>query len=518
MGLFACSKSPHGQGAWLRPPAAAALLALLALVMASCSSPRDHLPAVRDLYQKAAARHLRNPVIVVHGILGSRLQERESGRTVWGAFTSDATDPNTPSGARALALPFEDVALGATPDLKAALVAATGPLKAIQINLLFAVVNVGVYARILKTLGVGGYTDPVLVDPDSPSYAADHYTCFTFFYDWRRDNSENAVAFGEFVTSLRKRVDGAANLRIAELRGQADAAALAEADALEAWLSNGYRFDVVAHSMGGLVLRYFLRYGATPLPSDGSVPQVTWAGAEQIDRLVLVGTPSLGSMEALQNLTQGFDPGGILLPHFEAALLGTMPSIYQLLPRGQGLVVDDKGRSLDVDIFDVDVWDRNNWGLLADDADTYLRWLLPDVADRAERRRKARDVVAANLERAKRFHRAIDFAAPSSPTELRLFAADTESTLAKVRLEERDGRLVPCFTGDELRTFGDGTVTRRSALGDLRASEMAGTWLDSTVEWGGVTFLPDDHVGLTANPVFTDNLLFYLLEQAPRRR
>lgn len=39
--------------------------------------------------------------------------------------------------------------------------------------------------------------------------------------------------------------------------------------------------------------------------------------------------------------------------------------------------------------------------------------------------------------------------------------------------------------------------------------------LDSSLAWDAVTFLPDDHIGLTQNPVFTDNLLFYLLEQPP---
>jgi hypothetical protein len=33
------------------------------------------------------------------------------------------------------------------------------------------------------------------------------------------------------------------------------------------------------------------------------------------------------------------------------------------------------------------------------------------------------------------------------------------------------------------------------------------------VPWAGVNFLPHDHIDLTASPVFTDNLLFLLLEQ-----
>ena len=485
------------------------------VLAASCSSPRDAAPSIRELYRDSARRHARNPVVVVHGILGARLEDRATGQTVWGAFTNEASDPATPAGARALALPFADLELGSMPDLMQAPVFATGPLEAIRLGLVFAVINVGVYAGILKSLGVGGFTDPVALDPSSPQYAEDHFTCYTYFYDWRRDNVDNAVALGEFLQRLRKRVALGANRRIKLLRDAGGEAALAEASDLEQWLADGYRFDIVAHSMGGLVARYFLRYGATPLPADGSLPQVTWAGAEHVDRLVCVGTPSLGSMDALQNLVFGFAPGGILLPTYDAAVLGTMTSIYQLLPRGDGIVRDAQDRPLDVDLFDVDFWERNRWGLLAPEAEQYLQWLLPADMDAEHRRAAARRAVANNLERARRFHAAMDQDAPPCPAELRLFAADTISTLERVRLVERDGRLMPDFSEGNLWEYGDGTVTRRSALADRRGPEDNQMWLDSPVPWASVTFLPDDHIGLTRNPIFTDNLLFYLLEQPP---
>ncbi len=45
--------------------------------------------------------------------------------------------------------------------------------------------------------------------------------------------------------------------------------------------------------MGGLVLRYYLRYGAQPLPEDGSIPRLTWAGAANVANAILVATPLL---------------------------------------------------------------------------------------------------------------------------------------------------------------------------------------------------------------------------------
>ncbi|GAB4139769.1 MAG: hypothetical protein Fur0037_06110 [Planctomycetota bacterium] len=496
----------------------ALLAALLAAV--SCTAPRHTEPRVREIYRLAARREARNPVIVIHGILGSRLQQRSTGKVVWGAFTNEAIDPETPEGARALALPLLPPADASAYDSDSADVFATRPLNAIRVGLLFGVVNVQIYANILRSLGVGGYADPVLLDPASPEYPSYHFTCYTYFYDWRLDNVTNAILFGRWLRDLRGEVRRRARGRIEELRRSGDRGAVEEAAELESWLQRDLRFDVVAHSMGGLIANYYLRYGAVDLPADGSLPPVTWAGAEDIARLIEVGTPNLGAMDSLRNLTRGFKPG-FLLPYYHPAVLGTMPSIYQLLPRmGQGLVLGEDGEPSDVDLFDVGAWDRNGWGLLDPAADGYLRWLLPDLPDREARRRRARAYMEWCLSRARAFHAALDQDPPATPcpTELRLFASDTIPTLARTRLYRRDdGTLWPLFDGPDWSEPGDGTVARYSAVGDRRPGRESGA-LDSAIPWDSVTFLPDDHIGLTQNPVFTDNLLFYLLEQQPRRR
>jgi hypothetical protein len=72
--------------------------------------------------------------------------------------------------------------------------------------------------------------------------------------------------------------------------------------------------------------------------------------------------------------------------------------------------------------------------------------------------------------------------------------------------------LVPTF--DDPRCFapGDLTVTRASVLGDERTGPSHGSWLRSPLPWHGVTFLSDDHVGITSNPHFANNMLHLLLE------
>src|SRR5947199_9960754 len=66
------------------------------------------LPDLGGLYNAAAQRHepWRNPVIVIAGILGSRLRDGETHRLVWGAFSGDYADPRRADGARQISLPM----------------------------------------------------------------------------------------------------------------------------------------------------------------------------------------------------------------------------------------------------------------------------------------------------------------------------------------------------------------------------------------------------------------------------
>lgn len=58
-----------------------------------------------------------------------------------------------------------------------------------------------------------------------------------------------------------------------------------------------------------------------------------------------------------------------------------------------------------------------------------------------------------------------------------------------------------------------GLVTRRSALLDQRVGSRWSPRLVSPIRWTSVTFLSTDHIGLTKDAAFTDNVLFLLLEQ-----
>ena len=259
----------------------------------------------------------RDPVIVIPGVLGSRLVDQETGDVVWGELGPGGTNPRKTKSLTALALPMNSgVPLHQLHDQ----VQPDGPLDQLTFKVLGIPVKVNAYAQILATLGVGGYRDQQFRGSskfNEVSYADDHFTCFQFAYDWRRDVSESAAQLHQYIEEK------------------------------EAYTRQQYRdkygvenpnikFDIVAHSMGGMVARYYLRYGNQPLPDDGSLPQLTWEGARRVGRVFLVGTPNLGSTLAINEMKEGLQLAPPM-PKFPPAVVGTMPSAYQLFPRNEDL-------------------------------------------------------------------------------------------------------------------------------------------------------------------------------------
>lgn len=446
-------------------------------------------PDLGELYNRAAqtSDRDRNPILVIPGILGSKLVTRDSDRLVWGSFIGSFANPQKPEGARLMALPMaEGVPLR---DLRDDIVPG-GVLDSITVSLLGMPVELGAYVHILRTLGVGGYKDQSLGESGSIDYGDDHFTCFQFAYDWRRDIVESAKRLHEYVLDRRAFV----KRQFAERYGLKDPV---------------IKFDLVAHSMGGLVTRYYLRYGTQDLPADGSLPKLTWEGARYVERAVLIGTPNAGSLQSLIQLVEGADFAPIV-PDYPAAVLGTMPSIYQLLPRGRhGAVVEAWDPEVKIpDYMEPAFWENAGWGLADPDQDPLLRVLLPDVADAAERRRIALDHQAKLLKRARQFMRAMD--RPASPPDglsLHLIAADSLPTDAVVAVDRDSGEMT-VFDKEP----GDGTVLRASALMDERQGVEWSPKVKTPIDWESVLFLFDDHLGMTRNPIFTDNILYFLLE------
>jgi len=469
----------------MTPPARLLLLALCLLALIGCrSEPRPDLGAIYD----EAAQNIgpqRNPVIVIPGILGSKLEEPGMKTPVWGAFTYGAADPDYPEGARLVALPMERGK--PLSELRDSVVPTT-VLDSVEIDVALLVrgLEIDAYDEIIKTLAAGAYRDETIeLATAGPVNQDGHFTCFQYAYDWRRDIAEQAAALHERVMHAQQ----------------------AAKDGFK--LDQAPKVDIVAHSMGGLVLRYYLRYGVQPLPDDGSLPELNWAGAQHIERAIIIGTPSAGSVLSLTQLVEGVNYVSLITPTYRPAVLGTMPSIYQLLPRVRHQRVIDEATGQPIDFLDAKVWKKYGWGLADPDDARTRRWLLPEIEKQAERDRIAYEHLEKCLARADQTFRALDRPAKDKPAHLRmiLFAGDVDET-ADVISVNADGELkIKSYTP------GDGTVTRASTLLDERVGSGYQPRVKSPIQWDQVLFIPADHIGLTSDPSFSNNVLYELLER-----
>ena len=467
----------------------------MSIVLTSCATSSRQQVDLKTIYDKSAQYHKpdRNPIIVIPGILGSRLVDDNTGQTIWGAFSAEYADPKTSEGVHLISLPIEtDIETQHEYEDRDEHIRPDGVLENLELSLAGFPISIQAYAGILTTLGAGGYRDQSL-GLNSIDYGTDHFTCFQFDYDWRQDITYNARALKEFMDERRVEIQAQYKKRYG--------------------LENAeVKFDIVAHSMGSLLTRYFLRYGATRLPPDGSQPTLTWAGANDVERTILVAPPNAGSLDAFDQLINGFNEGRPLLPHYPPAILGTFPSVYQLLPRTRhnAIVWDEDTTKPVTDLYSPEVWQKYGWGLSSKDEGTteILESILPHINDAEERSRIAERFQAQALERAQQFQLALDKpATPPDGLELFLVVGDATDTPEVISVDSQTGRSKVFKTG-----IGDKTVLRTSAIMDER---IGGEWkpaVQSPIEWTSVLFVPSEQRKITSDPVFEDNVLYWLLE------
>ena len=444
----------------------------------------QHAAEIGSIYEHAAALNLtdRNPIVFIPGVMGSKLVETKSAQSVWGEFNRSYVDPTQGANRRLIALPMER---GVPLDRLKSTTEADGTVAEARPRRL--PVAVGAYRDILQTFGVSSSRPSSRHRPDYG--ASGTFASFEFGYDWRRSLDETARSLEEFLRL--------ATYFVQAIRGNCERV----------------KFDVVAHSMGGLVLRYYLRYGGQRLPYDGSLPRITWAGCERISRAIIIGTPNAGSVLAIDRLVNGLPAIHLVHPGLDPFIVGTMPAIYQLLPRTRHRpIVDASGGESNADLFDPEFWSFMGWGLAGADGDALLTLQLEDINSPAERRHRALDHLEKCLLNAKIFHQSLDIPAqgPSS-LELHLIAGDAIATAAAVMGSPGEKRIRFVRYG-----AGDGTVLRSSALLDERVS---GNWkpgLKSPIAWSSVVFAESSHMALTRDRVVINNVLFRLLEN-PRK-
>jgi pimeloyl-ACP methyl ester carboxylesterase len=484
-----------------RPALAASLVVALLVAASGCGARRT--PDLARIFERARARRGKPPVIVIPGILGSRLRNPRTGEIVWPSAVRSSVD--------GLSLPM-------SPDL------ARNRDELVADEIVFSArlfpklekfsPEVLVYRQLLGALEqFAGYRQG---DWDNPRPGDDSDTFYVFAYDWRRDNVETAALLVRRVEELKRKL------------GRPD-----------------LRFNVVAHSMGGLVARYAARYGASDLPPEGTEPRPTWAGAAHISKIFMIGTPNEGSAEALVTLLEGYSvTEGLrrrvrLLNKLSREDALSAPAIFQLLPHAStARFLDADLRELKVDLYDPRVWREYRWSPAADEEfrARYERGLARD--EEAERTspgslRELDEYFATVLRRARRFHESLD--APSTdapPVPLFAFGGDCEETLSApvITRDEKTGRWLTVTQPRPLRSAsgrslsrkeveramyepGDGRVTRRSLMGENLSDARRSQLFNTPLPIAHAVFVCDLHSDLQKNKTVQDNALTLLVNE-----
>lgn len=435
----------------------------------------------------------RRPLVTIPGILGSRLRIGRDGGFVWGGPKRLSLDPNGAEATARLCLPMGD----GTQPLNTLIddVRPAGVLRRANTEFLGTTIHEEVYDGLVQSLNAGGY-EFSRTEEEERARRGENPGSLEYPYDWRRDIVEAAHILDDFLNRKAEQVHRVRKQRY----GQAP-----DPDAI--------RFDLIGHSMGALVLRYYMMYGTQDLPDDGSLPELDWSGARRVACAIFVAPPNLGSVSAFTSLLNGRDLG-LLLPNYPPALLGSHVSLYQLMARprhGRVRLGSPDGPAIG-NYYDAAMWEEYGWGLLDPTQDEVLAWKLPGTASRAGRRAIARRYLDRVLTRAEQFHRAIDRAGTAPASDMFLVVGTGLDTPATAVRDAQTGR-----TEEAVFEEGDGTVLRASALSDERQGDKNGNGPRRPIHYRTVLLLPGEHVTITRNRVFADNLLYWLLG-SPRRR
>ncbi|HEY0386115.1 MAG TPA: hypothetical protein VGC64_08890 [Pyrinomonadaceae bacterium] len=473
------------------------LLLTVAPLLGGCGARRT--PNLERIFAAARSQTGKRPLIVIPGVLGSQLINYETGEVVWPSAFRSSDD--------GLSLPI-------SPDLPANKDNLVARKIVDTLRLSRLVPEVYIYHDLLEALkNYGGYKEG---DWNNPGPDGDRDTFYVLPYDWRRDNVETARDFVRRLESLKiklKRPD--------------------------------LRFNVVAHSMGGLVARYAARYGDADLPPEGSPLVSTWAGAAHINKIIMFGTPNEGSADAFSTLLDGYSlTEGLrrrvrLLNKLSREDAFSTPSLFQLLPHGGAArFLDENLQPLQLDLYDPATWRKYGWSA-GNDPDFRRHFVDGKVfGDYAPFKGGSLAELDAYLEtvlrRAHRFHEALDSMVDGeSPVPLYAFGGDCEETLSApvILRDEKRQRWITLTAPRDFRTStgrrvtrreateamfapGDGRVTRRSLLAEDLAGERRSALVNTTLPIIYAVFACDRHGDLQNNKILQDNALTALVSEA----
>ena len=281
------------------------------------------------------------------------------------------------------------------------------------------------------------------------------------------------------------------------------------------------KVDVVAHSMGGLILRYYLRYGTVDVLDDNDLP-INYHGVSRVRSAILLGTPNLGAVSAVHGFIEGYRVG---LRRVPPEVTASMPSAYQLFPHPlQDWLITADGRPLKRDLFDVNIWRAFQWSIFDPRVQRTLASRHADTqAARADLKLRKR-YFEHRLERARRFVWSLTRQLDDTPERLVVMGGNCTLTPARLLVEEINDESVVRLWPQQVKTGrdpvrieaamlepGDGVVTKASLLGRSQLDPSRPRHEYAVFPLASSLFLCESHGRLTGNPSFQDNLLDTLL-------
>jgi len=454
-------------------------LLLLALVLfASACSPTH--PDLTRLYVNADDDPAQPPVIIIHGLAGSTLVDAKTGKEFWPGSLGTLTFSN-----------FTDLRQMSAEDREGeGLVPGT---------LMYDVAGVDFYGELLHTLeSVGRFERST---PGTPA-GTQRRRYYVLLYDWRKDNIVAVRKLHAMIEQIRRDY-GDPNLRV----------------------------DIIAHSNGGTITNWYLRYGPNDVPDSGAMP--TWdEGDKRIRRVVMLGTPMLGAVTSLERLVYGTRLAVRTVP---VEVMSTFATPFQALPHPKTApILDTHGKPLPIDIYDPQSWRHNQWGVYSPEVVARVHDAAGGNGEGERAVAQMQSVFDGNLRRAARIQWAMSEPLPPRlDVAIAAFGGDCEPTPGHAVLlgEAGGGRLVfrpgPAATVkgrlaggysrnqfDALMTEpGDGLVPRSSQTARRPAGVDANSDGFHMLPVRGSFFLCESHGRLTHNLYFQDNLLFFLLSR-----
>jgi pimeloyl-ACP methyl ester carboxylesterase len=443
------------------------------LLLVACTPTR---PDIARLYTDIADDPAQPPVIIIHGLAGSTLVDAKTGKEFWPGSLGTLAFSN-----------FSDLARMSEEDREGeGLVPGT---------LMVDVAGVDFYGELLNSLETVGRF--VRSTPGTP-VGSERRRYYLLLYDWRKDNIIAVRKLHAMIEQIRRDY-GDPNLRV----------------------------DVIAHSNGGLIANYYLRYGPQDLPAEG-LPTPWNEGDLRIRRLLMLGTPQLGAVTSLERLLYGTRLAVRTVP---VEVMATFDTPFTALPHPKTTpILDTEGHVVPIDIYDAAQWRQRHWGVYSPDVEQRVRSSSDDPAKGEQALAVLHATFDHHLLRAARLQAALSAPlAPLGRVEIATFGGDCEVTPGHAvllpngnggRLVFRAGQVPGNGKGKRGRDYsrlmfepGDGLVTRSSQT----ARRPLGVGADSDgfhmLPIRGSFFLCESHGRLTHNLFFQDNLLYFLLSR-----